>query len=103
MKRNLFAELKHGVSALGEQRKGKVTLRSIDMEIPSPVEVSAEEIREMRANMNVSRAVLAHRLRVNPRTLENWEQGTAKPNAQAAVLIKLVRQHPETFDYLAAL
>jgi len=103
MKRNLFAELKQGVTALEDQRKGKVTLRTIDMEIPSPVEVSAAEIREMRTKMNVSRAVLAHRLRVNPRTLENWEQGTAKPNAQAAVLIKLVEQHPETFDYLAAL
>ncbi|WP_158937227.1 DNA-binding transcriptional regulator [Burkholderia sp. S171] len=103
MKRNLFAELKQGVTALEDQRKGKLTLRTIDMEIPSPVEVSAEEIREMRTKMNVSRAVLAHRLRVNPRTLENWEQGTAKPNAQAAVLIKLVKQHPETFDYLAAL
>jgi putative transcriptional regulator len=103
MKRNLFAELKEGVDALADQREGKVTLRAIDMEVPSPVEVSADEIREMRAKMNVSRAVLAHRLRVNPRTLENWEQGTAKPNAQAAVLIKLVEQHPETLDYLAAL
>ncbi|WP_438395329.1 helix-turn-helix domain-containing protein [Caballeronia sp. DA-9] len=103
MKRNLFAELKEGVGALADQREGKLTLRSVNMDVPSPVEVSADEIRELRAKMNVSRAVLAHRLRVNPRTLENWEQGTARPNAQAAVLIRLVEQHPETLEYLAAL
>ena len=103
MKRNLFAELKEGVDALADQREGKLTLRTVEIDIPSPVEISANEIRELRAKMNVSRAVLAHRLRVNPRTLENWEQGTAKPNAQAAVLIKLVEQHPETLEYLAAL
>ncbi len=103
MKRNLFAELKEGVGALADQREGKLTLRSVNMDVLSPVEVSADEIRELRAKMNVSRAVLAHRLRVNPRTLENWEQGTARPNAQAAVLIRLVEQHPETLEYLAAL
>ncbi len=103
MKRNLLAELKEGVGALADQREGKLTLRTTEMEVPSPIEVSADEIRAMRTRMNVSRAVLANRLRVNLRTLENWEQGTAKPNAQAAVLIKLVEQHPETLDYLAAL
>ena len=31
-------------------------------------------------------------LRTNPRTLENWEQGRAKPNTQAALLIRMVAQ-----------
>ena len=88
---------------MADQREGNVTRRTIEMAIPSSVEVSAEQIRQMRTNMNVSQAALAHRLRVNPRTLENWEHATAKPNAQAAVLIKSIEQHPETFDSLAAL
>lgn len=48
-------------------------------------------------SMKLSRAVLARYLRVNARTLENWEQDRARPNAQAALLIRLVRQYP---DYL---
>lgn len=48
-------------------------------------------------------AVMARRLRVNVRTYQNWEQGTAKPNTQAAVLIKLVEKHPETLQMLEAL
>lgn len=56
----------------------------------------------LRQRLNVSRAVLAARLRTNPRTLENWEQGRAKPNAQAALLIRLVERYPETMDRLAS-
>jgi len=37
----------------------------------------------------------------NVRTLENWEQGRAKPNAQAALLIRLVQRYPDTVRRLA--
>jgi len=33
-------------------------------------------------------------LRTNVRPLENWEQGRANPNAQAALLIDLVKRYP---------
>jgi len=42
-------------------------------------------------------------LRTNVRTLENWEQGRAKPNAQAALLIDLVKRFPDTVERLAAI
>ena len=42
-------------------------------------------------------------LRTNVRTLENWEQGRAKPNAQAALLINLVKRFPDTVQRLAAI
>ena len=65
------------------------------------MEVTADELIALRERLNVSRAVLAARLRTNPRTLENWEQGRAKPNAQAALLIRLVERYPETMERLA--
>ena len=57
----------------------------------------------MREDLKVSQAVLAAYLRTNVRTLENWEQGRAKPNAQAALLIRLVQRYPDTVERLAAL
>jgi putative transcriptional regulator len=41
--------------------------------------------------------------RARPRggALENWEQGRAKPNAQAALLIGLVRKYPDMVARLA--
>jgi putative transcriptional regulator len=53
-------------------------------------------------NSNLSSALFATCLRTNPRTLENWEQGRAKPNAQAALLIGLVRKYPDMVARLAA-
>ncbi|MEA3642835.1 MAG: hypothetical protein VBE63_23260 [Lamprobacter sp.] len=46
--------------------------------------------------------MFARYLRINPRTLENWEQGRARPNAQAALLIRLVEKFPDTVERLAA-
>ncbi|MHA7833067.1 MAG: helix-turn-helix domain-containing protein, partial [Algiphilus sp.] len=34
---------------------------------------------------------------------ENWEQGRAKPNQQAALLIRLVEKYPDTVKRLAAI
>jgi putative transcriptional regulator len=50
--------------------------------------------------MKLSRVVFADHLRVSARTLESWEQGRTAPNAQAAALILMVRQYPDTFDRL---
>jgi putative transcriptional regulator len=101
-KRNLFTELMEGVDALAAEREGKRTLRAHTVTVPSPAVVTGPEVLALRRRLNVSRAVLAARLRTNPRTLENWEQGRAKPNAQAALLIRLVARYPETMERLAA-
>lgn len=101
-KRNVFLEITEGFDALKAQREGKTTLRTHTLtSLPAP-DVTAAELRALRERLNVSRAVLAARLRTNLRTLENWEQGRAKPNAQAALLIRLVERYPETMARLAA-
>src|SRR5438876_1158417 len=38
---------------------------------------------------------------MNERTLEKWEQGRAKPNSQAAVLLLLVRHFPDSLEPFA--
>jgi putative transcriptional regulator len=101
-KRNLFAEIAEGFEALAEERAGKLTLRTHEVEwLPTP-QVTAEELRALRERLHLSRQVFARYLRTNPRTLENWEQGRARPNAQAALLIKLVEHYPDTVARLAA-
>jgi putative transcriptional regulator len=102
-KRKLFNELMEGVQAMRKQRKGKITLRTHKFHDLRPLEIEAELIRDTRERLNVSRAVFARHLRISPRTLENWEQGRAKPNAQAAALILMVRKYPDTFKRLNSL
>lgn len=102
-KRKLFDELMDGVESMQQQREGKITLRTHEVEDLPPLEIGAEMIRETREHLHVSRAVFARRIRVSTRTLENWEQGRAKPNAQAAALIMMVRKFPDTLEKLLSL
>ena len=68
---------------------------------PAPLpSVDSKLIRDTRKRLRYSRAVFARKLRVNVRTLEKWEQGRARPNPQAAALVLLVRQFPDTLDRL---
>jgi putative transcriptional regulator len=102
-KRNLFAELSEGMTALREARQGKRTLRTHPVELKPVPGVTARELVRVRQNLRLSRALFAAYLRTNVRTLENWEQGRAKPNAQAALLINLVKRFPDTVDRLATI
>jgi len=103
MKRKLFSELTEGFEALSAERHGKITLKRHEIAIKPAMAISAEDVLELRSKLNLSRAVFARYLRINERTLENWEQGRAQPNAQAAVLIRMVARYPDTVDRLAAI
>ena len=100
-KRDVFAELTEGMTALAESRQGKRTLRTHAVEFKPVPTVTPKELIQVRESLNMSRALFAVYLRTNVRTLENWEQGRAKPNAQAALLINLVKRFPDTVKRLA--
>jgi putative transcriptional regulator len=102
-KRDLFAELSEGVAALAEARQGKRTLRTHAIEYKPAPKVTPKELIRVREDLKISRALFAVYLRTNVRTLENWEQGRAKPNAQAALLINLVKRYPDTVQRLATI
>ena len=102
-KRDLFAELSEGLNALAEARVGKRTLRTHSVEYKAAPQVTPKELIRVRQSLRLSRALFAAYLRTNVRTLENWEQGRAKPNAQAALLINLVKRYPDTVERLAAI
>ena len=102
-KRDLFAELSEGMEALAKAREGKRTLRTHSMDFKPAPKVTPRELVRVREGLNLSRALFAGYLRTNVRTLENWEQGRAKPNAQAALLINLVKKYPDTVQRLAAI
>ena len=96
MKRDLFAELKEGFAELEAERHGKLTLRD------QPARWAPVAFTFM-SMISRSMGVFATYLRTNPRTLENWEQGRARPNAQAAILLRLIQQYPDTLERLARL
>jgi putative transcriptional regulator len=103
VKRELFAELTEGVEALVAERKGKRTLRTHAVQYRPAPKVTPRDLIKLREDLRISRALFAIYLRTNVRTLENWEQGRAKPNAQAVLLISLVKRYPDTVQRLATI
>src|SRR5215470_9244168 len=102
-RRDLFTELTEGIDALADARHGKQTLRTHSVEFKPAPTITPKELIRVRKNLKLSRALFAIYLRTNVRTLENWEQGRAKPNAQAALLINLVKHYPDTVQRLASI
>lgn len=101
--RSVFDEVQEGFEALAASRKGKATLRTHAVEFKPAPEISPQELVRAREKLQLSRALFAAYLRTNVRTIENWEQGRAKPNAQAALLINLVMHYPDTVRRLATI
>jgi putative transcriptional regulator len=101
-KRDILGELMEGVAAMKDHREGKITLRTCKVEVSPLPKVDSKLLRDTRKKLRCSRAVFARKLRINERTLEKWEQGRAKPNAQAAALVLLVRRYPDTLARLDA-
>ena len=102
-KRDLFAELSEGMEALADARQDTRTLRTHSVEFKPAPALTPRELIRVRKNLKLSRALFAVYLRTNVRTLENWEQGRAKPNAQAALLINLLKHYPDTVQRLASI
>ena len=99
-RRKIFHEMMEGVAAMKSHREGKLTLRSYKVEPEALPKVDSKLIKDTRKKLNCSRAVFARKLHINERTLEKWEQGRAKPNPQAAVLLLLVRKYPDILERL---
>jgi putative transcriptional regulator len=103
IRRNLFEELMEGVAAMKAHRNGKLTLRSYKVGPRALPDVKPKMIKQVRERFNCSRSVFARKLFTNERTLEKWEQGRAKPNAQAVALLLLAARYPDTFERLEQL
>lgn len=98
-KRDLFAEILHGLQTLEAEALGQIApLKRTYIQVEDKTEVQA-----VRRKLGVTQKQFAQLLHINTRTLENWEQGRTKPNEQAAVLIKLVNSRPELIKDLQAI
>ena len=100
-KRDLYAELVEGFGALAEQQQGKKTLKTHRLTARAEIVLAPEELRTIRENLQLSQAVFAQYLQTGLTTYQNWEQGRAKPNKQAILLIRLIENESTALDTLA--
>lgn len=86
-----FEDLKEGLEEAIEYEKGKKTLRSRLVELPSPPKLySAKEIKKIRTKLNYSQAVFARVLNISIKTVQAWESGKRSPNHAALRLLEII-------------
>lgn len=62
------------------------------------VHVPEVDVRAVRTKMGLSQAQFAAKFGFPPATLRNWEQGRARPDAPARVLLAVIARHPEAVE-----
>lgn len=100
---SFYNDLMESLTAMKEHLEGKRTLRTETLSRPEPLQISADEVKAIRARLNLSQAVFAQRLRTSVKTYQGWEQGKSTPNPQATILLRLVEQSPQVFEQIARL
>jgi len=88
MDKELFAALLESIKEAGCIARG---------EAPPSRRFSVEEqdVKSIREQLSLSQAEFARLMRVNVRTLQNWEQRRRRPAGPAAALLKIVANAPE--------
>lgn len=64
--------------------------------------LAPDEIRELRAMYGLSQASLEKLIHSGEKTVVRWEKGTVAQNATADTLLRILREHPEVVEKLAA-
>jgi len=86
-----FKGLKVGLEDVVAYKKGKLTLRSENIEIPvPPVEYKAKDIKRIRLNSKYSQGVFAKVLNVSIKTIQSWESGMRVPSHSTLRLLEIV-------------
>ena len=89
MDRKLFAELMESVTQAGGIARGEIPASRTFM-------VGERDVKAIRENLRLSQSEFANLIRVNVRTLQNWEQRRRRPTGPAAALLQIVANAPET-------
>jgi putative transcriptional regulator len=71
---------------------GQTTLREFDKRsLVFNEDITADEIKNIRAVNHISQAVLAETLNISSVSVQRWERGTTKPTGPAVVLLNIIK------------
>ena len=84
-----------GLQEMCDHTQGKIELRSNYVSTTPPKVYTAEEIRVIRNNLNMSQGFFADVIGVSKKTVESWEYGRGKPNGAAARILTIAAIDPE--------
>ena len=88
MDKTLFESLKQGLKEAASIRRGELAPGRV-------IEISAPDVKSVRARVGLSQSEFAQLIGVKVATLRNWEQHRRQPTGAAAALLMIVDKEPE--------
>lgn len=73
-------------------------LNTLGVSIPE-INLSTNQIREIREKLHLSQTVFAKLLNVSPSSIRQWEQGKRQPTGSTQVLLDLLKRSPDILNY----
>ncbi len=89
----LGSELVKGIRQAAAHFRGEVTLRSCEYRIPEHIDV-----RAVRQKTGLSQADFATRYALNPRTVQEWEQGRSEPDVATRAYLTVIDRNPQAVE-----
>jgi putative transcriptional regulator len=90
-RKNVASELVEAMREAAAIAKGKAKPAATH-QFPLPLDV---DVRAVRAATGLSRAKFARRFALDPRALQDWEQGRRRPDRAARAYLTVIAHRPE--------
>jgi putative transcriptional regulator len=90
-RKNVAHELVEAMREAAAITQGKSEPAAVH-KFPLPLEV---DVRAVRAATGLSRTEFARRFALDPRALQDWEQGRRRPDRAARAYLTVIARHPE--------
>ena len=93
VRRSVGARIIEGLEQAVAWTQGQTTGAQVTV-----VQVPRTEVRELRRGMGLSQSQFAAKFGFPLATLQNWEQGRARPDTPTQVLLAVIARHPEAVE-----
>lgn len=90
-RKNVANELIESLSEAAEIAEGKIAPAAVH-HVPLVLDV---DVRAVRAAAGLSRAEFARRFALDPRALQDWEQGRRRPDRAARAYLTVIARRPK--------
>ena len=96
---SLFESIKQGLTEAIEYERGNLPNTKVRKVTYTPVRsFSADEIKEIRAQLGMTQRIFAGAMGVSIKTVEAWETGTSHPSGTACRMLELLEQDGMLFE-----
>ncbi|MCL2070608.1 MAG: helix-turn-helix domain-containing protein [Oscillospiraceae bacterium] len=92
---NVSESIKRGLEEILRHAEDKIELKSHYVTATPPKKYTADEIRRIRDNLNMSQGFFADVIGVSKKTVESWEYGRGRPSGAASRVLSIAESDPE--------